>query len=65
MDEIPHPLVSESMDLFENLSQIEKSKIHFIHFNHTNPLLDERSKEYGMVKKAGFNLAKQGEKLQL
>jgi len=34
--EIPHPLVEESMKLFDALSIKEKQKIMFIHFNHTN-----------------------------
>jgi pyrroloquinoline quinone biosynthesis protein B len=43
MKEIPHPFVVESMELFKDLSETEKRKIHFIHFNHTNPLLDLNS----------------------
>ena len=38
MKEVPHPFVSESMSLFDSLPPKEKSKIIFIHFNHTNPL---------------------------
>ena len=38
MNQIPHPFVVESMQLFAKLSSEEKQKIHFIHFNHTNPL---------------------------
>lgn len=39
MSQIPHPFVAESMQHFSSLSQADKEKIHFIHFNHTNPLL--------------------------
>ncbi len=60
MEEVPHPLVSETMQLFANEPQQVKAKIHFIHFNHTNPLLwNERTK--GNFEKSGFRLAKQGE----
>ena len=60
MSEIPHPFVEESMNLFENLNSEEKSRVHFIHLNHTNPLLIEGSEAQIQVKHSGFNLAKQG-----
>lgn len=55
--EIPHPLVQESMKLFDSLSAKEKEKIIFIHFNHTNPLLNEQSEEARLVKSKGFGIA--------
>ena len=56
--EIPHPLVEESMKLFDSMPAKEKEKIMFIHFNHTNPLLNEESKEARLVKSKGFRIAK-------
>jgi pyrroloquinoline quinone biosynthesis protein B len=55
--EIPHPLVQESMQLFDALSAKEKEKIMFIHFNHTNPLLKEQSEEARLVRSKGFRIA--------
>lgn len=55
--EIPHPLVQESMQLFASLPAKEKEKVIFIHFNHTNPLLNEDSKEARLVKSKGFRIA--------
>ena len=55
--EIPHPLVQESMQLFDSLPAKEKEKIMFIHFNHTNPLLTEESEEARLVKGKGFRIA--------
>lgn len=57
MEEIPHPFVQESMELFKDLPATEKSKIWFIHFNHTNPLINRFSKEYKEVKNKDFNVA--------
>lgn len=57
ISEIPHPFIIESMQLFENLSAKEKNKIHFIHLNHTNPLLDTTSKQYKTVTNKGFHVA--------
>ncbi len=61
MKEIPHPFVVESMELFKDLSKEDKAKIHFIHFNHTNPLLNKNSKEYKEVIKRGFKIANYGD----
>ena len=61
MSEIPHPFVEESMELFSNLSETDKQKVHFIHFNHTNPLLIEGSASQKEVTKKGFNLSKEGQ----
>jgi len=61
MSEIPHPFVEESMLLFSNLSETDKQKVHFIHLNHTNPLLIEGSTAQKEVLKKGFNFAKEGQ----
>mgnify|MGYP000297355021 CR=1 FL=1 len=63
--QIPHPFVIESMELFKDLSKKDKAKIHFIHFNHTNPLLNKNSKEYKEVIKRGFNIANYGDVFEL
>jgi pyrroloquinoline quinone biosynthesis protein B len=60
ISEIPHPFVIESMKLFEGFSKEEKSKIYFIHLNHTNPLLDNNSSEYKDLISKGFNVAQEG-----
>lgn len=59
MSEVPHPFVTESMALFQNLSEEDKNKVHFIHFNHTNPLLIDGSEAQYQVLKNGFKIAKQ------
>jgi pyrroloquinoline quinone biosynthesis protein B len=65
MSEIPHPFVQESVQLFKDLALTEKQKIWYIHFNHTNPLIDKSSKEYKEVKSKGFNVAFEGLKMSL
>jgi pyrroloquinoline quinone biosynthesis protein B len=61
MSEIPHPFVEESMELFSGLTETNKQKVHFIHFNHTNPLLIEKSTAQKEVFEKGFNLAEEGQ----
>ena len=57
ISEIPHPFIIETMDLFKEENSSAKSKINFIHLNHTNPLLDSNSAAFKKVKKSGFNTA--------
>ena len=61
MSEIPHPFVEESMELFSSLSDADKQKIYFIHFNHTNPLLINGSTAQKGVLQKGFNCATEGQ----
>lgn len=59
MSKIPHPTICDSFELFKNLTETDKKKIHFIHFNHTNPVF-RNTKERKNVLEMGFNLAEQG-----
>ncbi|NOX95926.1 MAG: pyrroloquinoline quinone biosynthesis protein PqqB [Alphaproteobacteria bacterium] len=65
MSGFPHPFVSHSMARFSDLPSAEKSKIRFIHMNHTNPLHDPNAGERKTVKNAGFNIADEGEEICL
>jgi pyrroloquinoline quinone biosynthesis protein B len=64
MSEVPHPFVEESMALFEDLPESERSKVHFIHFNHTNPLIWSKEEQEN-VKNNGFNIAKEADIFEL
>ncbi len=57
ISEIPHPFIIESMELFKRLPSEEKQKIYFIHFNHTNPVINNQSSAYQQVIDNGFNVA--------
>ena len=57
ISEIPHPFIIESMGKFKALNSEEKKKIHFIHFNHTNPVINKQSSAYQQVIDNGFNVA--------
>ena len=65
MSEVPHPFVQESMKLFSGLSAADKNKAIFIHFNHSNPLLQDGSSAQIQATKAGFRFAVEGMKLKL
>lgn len=59
IEEIPHPLVLETVKLFEKEETKQKEKIKFIHLNHTNPLLWSDDLQ-NHLKTQGFQLAQQG-----
>lgn len=65
MSEVQHPFVEESMRLFRNLSDTDKVKVHFIHFNHTNPLLIDGGDAQKTVLENGFQFAEQGMIIEL
>ncbi|CAL2080024.1 Pyrroloquinoline quinone biosynthesis protein B [Tenacibaculum sp. 190524A02b] len=57
ISQIPHPFVIESLKKFEKISKEDKSKIVFIHFNHTNPLINDNSDETKKLINLGFRVA--------
>lgn len=65
MAEIPHPFISESAERFARLPISERSKIRFVHFNHTNPALRNDSAAARKVHEMGLKLAQRGEQIQL
>lgn len=65
MSKIPHPFVAESMAFFNDFTDEEKSRVIFIHMNHTNPLLIDGSPEQAEVERRGFRFAREGMRLEL
>jgi pyrroloquinoline quinone biosynthesis protein B len=60
ISEIPHPLITETMQLFDNRPMEVKGKIWFIHFNHTNPVLRNTAERKQILKK-GYHIAEQNQ----
>ena len=65
ISEIPHPLVTETINLLDDLSPEHKNKVYFIHMNHTNLMLDPSSELTKLVTNKGFNITRLGLKLSL
>jgi len=63
--EIPHPFVIESMALLGKLPQKIRQKVRFIHFNHTNPLLNPRSRASRQVRNMGFGVSRIYDEVEL
>ncbi|MEL1251258.1 MBL fold metallo-hydrolase [Aurantiacibacter gilvus] len=65
MSEIPHPRVTDTMDLLADLPAEARARVHFIHYNHTNPIRDPASAESAEVEARGFSVARRGDRFCL
>lgn len=65
MSEVPHPFVNETMDLLGGLPASERAKVRFIHFNHSNPLIQRKTSALREVARRGFRVARTGLRLGL
>ncbi len=65
MSKIPHPFIVESMKRFAVLPELERNKVRFLHFNHTNRVLDPQSREAQSVRAAGHHLTVENERFEL
>lgn len=65
MSEVPHPFVSETMDMLRTIPRNERSRIYFIHFNHSNPLVQGNKRKLREVRQKGFRVATRGLRLDL
>ena len=63
--QIPHPFIIESLEKFKDLDKQEKNKVIFIHFNHTNPVIDQNSEEAKAVIDLGFRIGKNADVFEL
>lgn len=65
MSQIPHPFIEESITRFQTLPSKERDKIHFIHLNHSNPLIRQEATSTKQVKDAGMHIAYEGLRVEL
>ncbi|AXG72197.1 coenzyme PQQ synthesis protein B [Kordia sp. SMS9] len=60
MSEVPHPFIVETAKLFENEDKATKNKVIFIHFNHSNPALQDANVLKDSLEAQGFQFAEEG-----
>ena len=65
MSSFPHPFISHTMSRLAAASDLTKSKVIFIHINHTNPALLIESEAYQSILNAGFSVAYPGQQIDL
>lgn len=61
MSAIKHPFIAETMDRLQGLDAELRSRVYFIHLNHTNPALDPGSPASAEIVDRGFRVARQGQ----
>lgn len=65
MSEVPHPFITESLARFASLDAKQRSKVVFIHLNHTNPAATPGSRARTAIEGAGMRVAREGERQPL
>ena len=65
ISQIPHPFIVESMEVLQPLDRINRNKVIFIHFNHTNPVIKDDSQETEEVLRAGYRIGRLGDVFSL
>ena len=58
LSEIPHPVVQETL---EAAGDEARGKLHFIHLNHSSPLLDPSSQALRALRERGVDVAREGQ----
>lgn len=56
--EIPHPLMTETMERLQAL--VQQTDIYFIHLNHSNPAIDADQDIRSQIESKGFHIAEEG-----
>jgi pyrroloquinoline quinone biosynthesis protein B len=64
IEDIPHPLIPESMDRLESAVR-QGRRVIFTHLNNTNPVHDESSEERAEVLRRGFEVARAGMRIEM
>lgn len=65
MSTFPHPFITHSMSRFSSLPPGERTKVRFIHLNHTNPALVPGGEARATIEKNGFRVAAELERVEL
>ena len=65
MNEIPHPFIIETIETLFGLNSTNRNKVHFIHFNHSNPAIKNNSPAYHSIRSKRFNVAREGDRFNL
>ncbi len=65
ISEVPHPFVTETVELLKSLSLKQRQKVYFIHFNHSNPLIQGDPEIVKKITGMGFRVTYEGQVVDL
>jgi len=60
VEDVPHPLMTRTMDLLQDVVDRAASRVILTHLNNSNPALDERGPQAAEVARRGFEIAREG-----
>ncbi len=60
IDDLPHPLISQTMDALQGVVDRGGAEVVLTHLNNSNPALDEGGPEQAEISRRGFVLAREG-----
>jgi pyrroloquinoline quinone biosynthesis protein B len=65
LSDVPHPLVTQTMDLLEPLVRDGLLRVAFTHLNHSNPALVPDGPERAAIEARGFSILEDGQRIPL
>lgn len=65
IENIPHPLMTQTMDALQGVVDRGASRVILTHLNNSNPALDEAGPQRAEVERRGFEIAREGMRLSL
>ncbi len=65
IEDIPHPLIPSTMDLLQDVEDDGAARIIFTHLNNSNPALDEGGPQQQEITRRGFEVAREGMRIDL
>ena len=60
IQDVPHPFIKKSLKKFSLLEVVDRKKVYFTHFNHTNPVNQKSSPERAVITEHCCQLAEDG-----
>jgi len=65
IEDVPHPLVTETMELLQGVVDRREARVILTHLNNSNPALDESGPQAAEVSRRGYELAREGLRIEL
>lgn len=65
VQDVPHPLMMQTMDALQGVVDRGASRVVFTHLNNSNPALDEGGSQQSEVFRRGFEIAREGMRFEL
>jgi pyrroloquinoline quinone biosynthesis protein B len=65
VEDIPHPLMTQTMDALQEVVDQDMSRVLLTHLNNSNPALDDGGPQQAEVARRGFEIAREGMRFPL